>query len=310
MTWAIITGATAGIGEAFCHELSQRAINKRGQQLRLLIISRSESKLQSLRQELLKNFNNNNNNNNNNTTSIPVQSHIQVDYLVRDFADTSATQSFNTQLHSKLETILSTAATNKHPTHLMLFNCVGIVNQIPANLHQTPTQELQQMLSINIEGTFHMTNIVLSYMRKLQQISPLNKCSILTVSSGGCNHPTPMLATYTATKAFGSALSDALAQKTYSPDMTCIRPYYYETTHVHRNSSAFFVPKALTVARLALNAMNCQRINVSPYWAHTAAELLTKHTPIDPAPRIMRNLQQTRERHLAKQMQGQQTAND
>ena len=68
--WAVVTGATSGIGEAYAHYLADKGIN-------ILLISRSENKLKNVATSLEK-YN------------------VEVEYIVHDFsvADTVVVSNF------------------------------------------------------------------------------------------------------------------------------------------------------------------------------------------------------------------------
>jgi 17beta-estradiol 17-dehydrogenase / very-long-chain 3-oxoacyl-CoA reductase len=322
-SWAIVTGATSGIGEAFCHELVSLAGSGIGgmNNDNVLLISRNENKLQATQLALLERVR---------AMSSDGMQHrqggIHIEYLVRDFADSSdkATEDFQVSLEKRLASIL--ASDGGRGRIGLLIHCVGVVNDIPATFGDTQANDIDEMLQINVKGTFSMTSTVLPFMMKQQQQqSPTRSApAILTVSSGGCNHPTPLLATYTATKAFGHALSQGMHHyysSQFGIDVLCIRPYYFQSnmmmmmmmmmmcssqnrtgasTSGSSGSGSILVPEARVIARLALEALSRGDTDVAPYWVHALGALLAKWTPRDPAYRILWSLQQARKRSLVK----------
>jgi len=209
--WAIVTGATSGIGQAYAFEFASSGMN-------ICIISRSESKLQETKRSILEKYPN-----------------VNVDYIIRDFSDSNenSVRIFEKTLHSNLKKYSSDGGIG------VLVNAVGMSNDIPARLHETDKESIRQMLYINNNGTALMTHSVLPHMVERKS------GAIIVVSSGsGRNHATPMLATYSATKAFGSQLARSMfyEYKEHGIDCLSITPYYFISGMFRRKKSSFFLP--------------------------------------------------------------------
>lgn len=266
-TWAIVTGPTSGIGQSFAEKLASRGMN-------LLLISRNELKLKQ-------------------TASRIQQQHpdVCIQYILRDFAQEDT--NFAPLLRAKLVDLTSS---NKIG---ILINAVGVVNKIPSVLHKTPKEDLEEMLYINNFGTLQMTMEVLPYM--LRQKSG----AIITVSSGSCIHPTPMLSIYSATKAFGHTLTRGLydffqcQQQFGCIDCLSLRPYYFVSNMFYRKNATFLVPFPDVIATAALDVLGYEG-DAAPYWAHYLGALLSKWTPHDPAESILHAMQRTRAQYLLK----------
>ncbi len=275
--WAIVTGSTSGIGQSFAEKLASRGMN-------LLLISRNEQKLQQTASHIQEQYHN-----------------VCIQYIVRDFAQEDT--NFAPQLHSKLLDLTSTSKIG------ILINAVGVANTIPSVLHKTPLEELEEMLRINNYGTLQMTMAVLPHM--LRQKSG----AIITVSSGSCIHPTPMLSIYSATKAFGHNLTRGLYDFFHSQqqhgciDCLSLRPYYFVSNMFSRKHATFLVPFPDVIATAALAVLGYEG-DAAPYWAHYLGALLSKWTPHDPAERILYSMQRTRARHLLKRKAQQSKTND
>jgi 17beta-estradiol 17-dehydrogenase / very-long-chain 3-oxoacyl-CoA reductase len=265
--WAIVTGPTSGIGQSFAENLASRGMN-------LLLISRNEQKLQQTASRIQQQYPN-----------------VCIQYIIRDFAQEDT--NFSPLLHAKLLDLTSSSKIG------ILINAVGVVNTIPSVLHKTPKEDLEEMLFINNYGTLQMTMEVLPYM--LRQKSG----AIITVSSGSCIHPTPMLSVYSATKAFGHTLTRGLydffeSQQQYGCiDCLSLRPYYFVSNMIYRKHATFLVPFPDVIATAALDVLGYEG-DAAPYWAHYLGALLSKWTPHDPAESILHAMQRTRAQHLLK----------
>jgi len=265
--WAVVTGATSGIGESFCYELADRGMN-------ILLISRSEEKLKNV------------------ASKVESKYKVQTQYLIRDFADTkdSIIKEFTSSLKSKLEELDNDGGVG------MLCNCVGVVNSLPSLLHETDPEEIRQILCVNNDGTVLMSTAVLPFMMKKKS------GAIITVSSGSCRHATPLVSLYSATKAFGHQLTRSMhyEYKEYGIDCICVTPYYFISNLYKRKKATYMAPFPETIVNATLPLLG-YRAEAFPYWAHwLGCEVATKWTPKDPADRMLVSLKQNRERALAK----------
>lgn len=103
-------------------------------------------------------------------------------------------------------------------------NNVGKSHDMPVQFSDTPLKEMNDIIAINITGTLRITHIVLPLMMKRSKRS-----LILNISSISGLIPTPLLATYSASKAFLGHFTLALRRelKETSVDVKLIRPYFF-----------------------------------------------------------------------------------
>lgn len=266
--WAIVTGATSGIGETFCYELAARGMS-------ILLISRTEEKLKAV------------------ASTVESKSNVQTSYLVRDFTDMSekTINDFSTALNKKLKEMHEDGGVG------MLCNCVGIVNGLPSLFHEMDAEEVRQILCVNNDGTVLMSQAVLPFMMKKKS------GAIITVSSGSCRHATPLVSLYSATKAFGYQFTRSLhyEYKEYGIHCICVTPYYFISNLYKRKKATFMAPFPETIVNATLPLLG-YRAEAFPYWAHSLGyEVSNKWTPKDPSDRILVSLKQNRERALEKQ---------
>ncbi|KAL7627248.1 hypothetical protein AAE478_001437 [Parahypoxylon ruwenzoriense] len=123
-TWAVVTGASDGLGKEFATQLAAKGFN-------LVLVSRTLSKLEALSQELEKNF-----------------SGLQTKVLDMDF---SADDEADYARLAKLITGLDVG---------ILINNVGQSHNIPVPFLLTEEKELREIVTINCLGTLRVTQIV------------------------------------------------------------------------------------------------------------------------------------------------------
>ncbi|KAI6085709.1 short chain dehydrogenase [Hypoxylon rubiginosum] len=123
-TWAVVTGASDGLGKEFATQLAAKGFN-------LVLISRTLSKLEALSQELESKF-----------------SGLQTKVLDMDFtADDDADYARLAQLITSLDVGI-------------LINNVGQSHSIPVPFLLTESKELQDIVTINCLGTLKVTKLV------------------------------------------------------------------------------------------------------------------------------------------------------
>jgi len=265
--WAVVTGATSGIGESFCHELASRGMN-------ILLISRNEEKLKDAADAITSKYK------------------VETSYLIRDFTDMKDTSisTFTAALDTQLKEMYEKGGVG------ILCNCVGVVNGLPTLLHELDAEEVRHILCVNNDGTVLMSRAVLPFMMKQKS------GAIITVSSGSCRHPTPLVSLYSATKAFGHQLTSSMyyEYKEFGIDCISVTPYYFISNLYKRKKATYMAPFPETIVNATLPLLGYEAY-AFPYWAHWAGCALgTKWLPTDGSARILVSMKQNRERALKK----------
>ena len=165
MQTALITGASSGIGAVFAHELAK-------QQTNLVLVARSEEKLNQLADRLRQEF------------------QIKVDVLVADMTETGA----NRAIFEKV--------TQKGLTIDCLINNAGFGDY--GTFSDRPLQKQLEMIQLNILALVELTHLFLPGMKQ-QGFG-----SIINVGSIAGFQPLPYMSVYAATKAFVLSFSEAL----------------------------------------------------------------------------------------------------
>jgi len=241
-SWAVVTGASDGIGREFAFQLAKAGFN-------ILLVARSSEKLSAVAAEI-------------NAQHLKVSAK----FCLTDFAN-----------HSE-DAYESLAEECKDLDIGVLVNNVGKSHAMPADFVDTPKEELEHILAININGTLRATYIILPGMIKRK------RGLILNIGSFAGATPTPMLATYSGSKAFLSSFTDALGEEVKEHNITAIHANtYFVVSKLSkiRKSSMFiptpsvFVRSVLSKIGLSCGAAYSGRPHTStPYWSHALMDFV------------------------------------
>ena len=152
----------------------------------------------------------------------------------------------------------------------ILINNVGLSHSIPVTFSETPEQEMRDIITINCMGTLRITQLVAPGM--VQRRRGL----ILTMASFGGILPTPLLATYSGSKAFlqqwSSALASELAPKGVKVQLVQSYLVTSAMSKIRRSSAMVPTPKQFVGAALSKIGRSGGAQGVAatstPYWAH------------------------------------------
>jgi len=152
----------------------------------------------------------------------------------------------------------------------ILINNVGQSHSIPVPFLQTQREEMADIITINCVGTLRITQIIAPLM--VQRRRGL----ILTMASFGGILPTPLLATYSGSKAFLQQWSTALGSELASSGVHVQLVQSYLVTSamskIRRASALVPTPKQFVKATLSKIGRNGGAQGIAytstPYWAH------------------------------------------
>ena len=232
-SWAIITGASDGIGKEYALQLAKKGFH-------VFLVSRTQSKLETLSAE------------------IKGKSNVDVKILAMDFAaDDEADYA-----------MLKTAVADLDVA--ILVNNVGLSHSIPVPFVDTDEKEMEDIITINCTGTLRVTQIVAPGMIKR------HRGLILTMASFGGILPTPLLATYSGSKAFLQQWSSALASELapHGIKVQVVQSYLVTSAMSKIRRSSMLVPTPKQFVSAALSKIGRSggaqgvRDTSTPYWTH------------------------------------------
>ncbi|XP_074855056.1 very-long-chain 3-oxoacyl-CoA reductase [Carettochelys insculpta] len=258
--WAVVTGATDGIGKAYAEELAKHGMN-------VVLISRSQEKLQYVASEIKEKFK------------------VDTKIIVADFGERE-------DIYSRIKTELEGLEIG------VLVNNVGTSYTYPEYFLDVPDLDntITKMININIMSVCKMTRLVLPGMLER------SKGVILNISSAAGMFPSPLLALYSATKAFVDFFSRGLHAEYKSKGIIVqsVLPFYVATKMTKIRKPTFHKPTPETYVRAALGTVGLQS-QTNGYLPHAAIGWISSLLPISAVINLtMKTNKQVRARYLKK----------
>lgn len=182
--WAVVTGATDGIGLAMCKELIKRGIS-------LIIIARNQEKLNKTKEELLKLV----------VLKTDEQQHqsinsspIKVETIQKDFSDTTR------ESYAKMIDLIDPLNRDIG----ILINNVGIYSVNFESMLKFKLNYLREQVDVNVLSVLEMTHAILPGMLNRSRGLVINVSSIITANSAA------FTGVYGPTKSFVDSFSKQL----------------------------------------------------------------------------------------------------
>lgn len=151
----------------------------------------------------------------------------------------------------------------------ILINNVGQSHSMPVPFLETPKEELQSIVTINCLGTLKVTQVVAPILK--QRKSGL----ILTMGSFGGWTPTPLLATYSGSKAFLQQWSNALSAELSDDnvDVYLVLSHLVTTAMSKIRKPSLLIPNARNFVKAALGKVGSggyqtASYTYTPWWSH------------------------------------------
>lgn len=237
--WAVVTGASDGIGKEYSLQLAKRGFN-------IFLISRTQSKLDTLAEEISSTYN------------------VETKTLAIDFA---ADKPSNYELIA--QTLKSLPVT-------ILINNVGQSHSIPVSFVETEEKELRDIITINNTATLRTTQIITPIIQETVKTNKGTRGLILTMGSFGGLLPSPLLAVYSGSKAFlqswSAALAGELAEHNIDVEIAISYLVTSAMSKIKRPSATIPSPKVFvaSVLRSVGRRSGAQEryATSTPYWAH------------------------------------------
>lgn len=152
----------------------------------------------------------------------------------------------------------------------ILINNVGQSHSIPVPFCETAEAEMKNIITINCTATLRVTQLVLPAMMARK------RGLVITMGSFGGLLPTPLLATYSGSKAFLQQWSSALASELEPSGITVhfVHSYLVTSAMSKIRRSSLFVPSERNFVRSVLAKIGRRGGSIgyaysgSPYWSH------------------------------------------
>jgi len=262
--WAVVTGATDGIGKAYAFALAKKGMS-------ILLISRTESKLQDVKKELeAKNYDG-----------------VEVSYLVCDYSK------FDKTAQEKVKKVVSELEVG------VLVNNVGTSYRYPMFFMELTDSEVQNLMTMNIDSTVWMSRMVLPGMLERK------KGTILNISSASAMYDLPLLAEYSGSKSFIEKFSRALNAEYKSKGVTCqCQVPFYVATKLAKMRKSLMAPNPSEFVSLGIKWVGYNDCVASPFLLHAIQGWILDILPNFLVSRIIMNMHlATRKRGLKKDAQ-------
>ncbi|KAL7276340.1 hypothetical protein RUND412_000679 [Rhizina undulata] len=233
-SWALITGASDGIGKEFSLQLAAKGFN-------VILVSRTESKLQQLAQEIEGKF-----------------SGVQTKILPMDFSQNSDAD------YDRLKALIDGLDI------AVLVNNVGCSHSIPVPFLETEKTEMDEIITVNVFGTLRVTQLVAPGMTSRK------RGLILTMGSFGGFLPTPLLATYSGSKAFLQHWSTALGAelKPHGVEVQLVIGYLITSAMSKIRKPSMMIPTPKMFVKACLGKIGLSGTaggmtgTITPFWSH------------------------------------------
>merc|ERR1719277_447218 len=230
--WAIVTGATDGIGKAYAFELAKKGLS-------VLLLSRTEERLKEVETELKAKF-----------------GKVKVDHLAVDFGD------FNAAARKKVEDKISSLDVG------VLINNVGVSYPFTKYFHELKDDEVAGLVELNVNSTVWMTRLVLGNESSAGMIKR-KRGAIVNTSSAAGRMTSPLLAEYSGAKGFIENFSKSLKAELapFKIHVQVQAPLFVATKMAKIRKTSLAVPSPASYARSAVAHIGYED-TVSPYWSH------------------------------------------
>jgi len=234
--WAVVTGATDGIGKEFAHQLGKAGFN-------VFLVARNTEILSKTASEIATKY------------KVSTGTH-SIDFAIANDADYDSFTEAVAAMHVGV-----------------LVNNVGKSHAMPVYLVDTPLDEMRDIVSVNVTATLRVTYAILPGLIQRKQ------GLILNIGSMAGAVPSPMLATYSGTKAFLSTFSGALGEEVKNHNIVVehVNTYFVVSKLSKIRKPSLMIPNpgpyvAAVLGKVGLpcGAAYSGRSNTSsPYWSHS-----------------------------------------
>lgn len=287
--WALITGATDGIGKQLVHKLAAIGFN-------LVIHGRNPAKLAAVREELAKDF-----------PACQVRSIIADGTALAGGGFASPTKANSDK--DRQETLVNFDAIAESLSDL---NLTVLINNAGSGNVESPVYEyLQEMAASKLTRTHNLNALfpITLTSKLLGQLMRNAPCLVLNIGSLA-ETGMPMLAAYSPAKAYLSKATEVLAReiamqgRSDDVEILMVRPGEVCGTVYNKNTPSLFEPDAETMAKAILARIGCGRVIVDGYLPHALQSVALGLTPGFVRERALRDVIKTRQELDQKMLKG------
>ncbi len=242
-TYSLVTGASGGIGYYFAHELANKKHN-------ILLVARSEQKLQELRNQLVQQYG------------------VQCDYVAMDLSVVGSARS-----------LYEWCVTKQYDIDVLINNAgYGLFGYFD----KLEVQEINNMMQLNMNTMLELCHVFLPMLKSKP------KSFILNVASTSAYQAVPTLSVYAATKAFVVLFTRGLRYelKDSSVSVTCLSPGTTSTNFIERARLTALKEKAEKfsmspeqVAKIGIDGMIKGKAEIIPGFINWFSSHLTSFVP-------------------------------
>lgn len=250
--YAIITGATDGIGKAYALALAKKGMS-------IVLISRTEAKLIAVKEEIdSKNY-----------------AGVDVKYIVCDYSN------FDDKAKNHVKAGIAGLDIG------VLINNVGVSYRYPCYFHELADDEVAALVEMNINSTTWMTRFVLNGMLKKKKGAIVN----ISSGSAMYTLPllAEYSAAKSYVEKFTLALNAEYKSKGIS--VQCQIPFYV-ATKLAKMRKAFTVPTPNAFAKLGVRFIGHDDPVVSPFWVHAVMGYVMDRMPISVVTSVIMSMHQ------------------
>ncbi|RPD54338.1 NAD-P-binding protein [Lentinus tigrinus ALCF2SS1-7] len=240
--YAMVTGATDGIGKATATELLRNGFN-------LILHGRNEAKMQKVVEEL--------------RARLPEKEDADVRYFI---ADASAGGHDFAKMIEPFKDL--------HIT--LVYHNVGGSDTSGLKLDERTEEDVHRMVNLNALFPLFLNRALLPYLRRNAKSGPV---LVNFVGSIAGDIAPPRLAVYAASKGFLESLTRGLDNdELFFDDPTGVRYTYLAVGAVNSENHeapmavSLSTPTSETFARGIINRAGCGRRRVAPYWVHAVMQ--------------------------------------
>lgn len=238
--WAVVTGATSGIGKAYAEELARRGVN-------VILISRNKEKLESV------------------SDSITERYKVQTAFIVADFSK-------GHEIYPSIKKALNDVEIG------ILVNNVEVAYDYPQFFSLVPEERLWDIVNINIAAATMMTSIVLPRMIDRKKGAVVNissaSCYRPLPQMAGYSASKAYLDHFSRTLHHEYA-SKGIFVQSLTPMYVATNMAAFSGTLC---SSPWLVPSAAVYARHAVSTLGIST-RTTGYWSHSIQLLILRSMP-------------------------------